>query len=803
MQHDSKKGYQIYHSLLGMILTLAIILWVNKYYVLKVNIIVCVLYGIIPAVLLFLYNKYKKHTVSYLVLLSLLPVVGLIFLISRTNPVTWVTEIIEWVIRYDRTDDMYEAIWAYTVLAFVAVIGSIIFYMIVKRLITRLILAGLITVMFVVFSVMHIYIGKITVGIGIFYILNILIELSGMLYSKKTGIKDKKESILYLLPVCILLAVIAAGLPSKSEPIQWTGVKNVYYTIKDRINKLVTEWEFFVGKGEGTFSISLSGYSGDGSLDNDDLVNSNKIALIIEGRRGLSPIYLTGSVNDVYTGYSWEKSTEDFLEDEQEYQMDYGELLYGLSRLEPEILENIRLVESKSMDIIYNNIKTRTFFYPLKSKWIKFDRSSPNLDAESASVTFKKAKGDKTAYNISFYEMNLQERAFQDMLRSADGFSYDNYIAIEPDKIDMIEREFYVRDTENFSLRRDDFNKLYKERADKIYNSYTQLPEDLPLRVRDLAYEITKDEDNKYDKLKAIEAYLIQYEYSYTPGKKPENADFVDYFLFHNKEGYCTSFATAMAVLGRSIGIPTRYVEGYVVDYNDKNDSGYLVRNSDAHSWAEAYFEGVGWIPFEATPPFNEPRYTEWAPVVRYEGFDYSQYYNREIVVPPINETAYNLTDNSKDNRSVVLIWILVFIIMVMAILIILISYYMVLKRRYRKEFDKSDNGIKVYQLCLRILNLLKYEGFILAANETLIMLSDRTRDGYQYEDITFMEVVDIFMAFRYGELSITDKQIDKVNTFYHGLMNKHKNETKALKLHIEEFLFLVKASNKNTTYQA
>ena len=61
--------------------------------------------------------------------------------------------------------------------------------------------------------------------------------------------------------------------------------------------------------------------------------------------------------------------------------------------------------------------------------------------------------------------------------------------------------------------------------------------------------------------------------------------DFTYYFLFENKQGYCTSFATAMAVLGRAIGIPTRYVEGFVVDYRDYDNRGILVRNSMAHAW--------------------------------------------------------------------------------------------------------------------------------------------------------------------------------------------------------------------------
>src|SRR5690554_1765874 len=108
MPEDRKKGYEIYHSILGMILALAIISWVNEYYILKVNVIVCILYALLPAILLFIFDKYKKRLVSYLVLLGLLSGVGFIFYLRKTNPITWISRLIDWVIRYNRTDNTYE-----------------------------------------------------------------------------------------------------------------------------------------------------------------------------------------------------------------------------------------------------------------------------------------------------------------------------------------------------------------------------------------------------------------------------------------------------------------------------------------------------------------------------------------------------------------------------------------------------------------------------------------------------------------------------------------------------------------------
>ncbi|MFC0297521.1 transglutaminase TgpA family protein [Geobacillus jurassicus] len=142
---------------------------------------------------------------------------------------------------------------------------------------------------------------------------------------------------------------------------------------------------------------------------------------------------------------------------------------------------------------------------------------------------------------------------------------------------------------------------------------YTQLPETLPQRVRDLAKQITDGEKTIYDKVKAIEQYfhLNGYTYETTDVAVPGvNQDYVDQFLFETKRGYCDNFSTSMVVLVRSLGIPARWVKGYtpgrLVGEQDGQEL-YEVRNNDAHSWVEVYFEGIGWVPFEPTRGFVNP----------------------------------------------------------------------------------------------------------------------------------------------------------------------------------------------------
>ena len=156
---------------------------------------------------------------------------------------------------------------------------------------------------------------------------------------------------------------------------------------------------------------------------------------------------------------------------------------------------------------------------------------------------------------------------------------------------------------------------------------YLQLPDELPQRVRDLAAELTKDAASPYDKVNKLVSYLqLNYTYTNEPDlSKRKSDDFVDAFLFEMKEGYCDYFSTALAVLTRANGIPSRWVKGYSpgslpvdpdmlrmqgesgIDTNPEGAGTYTVRNSDAHSWVEVYFEGYGWLPFEATAGFTYP----------------------------------------------------------------------------------------------------------------------------------------------------------------------------------------------------
>jgi protein-glutamine gamma-glutamyltransferase len=140
---------------------------------------------------------------------------------------------------------------------------------------------------------------------------------------------------------------------------------------------------------------------------------------------------------------------------------------------------------------------------------------------------------------------------------------------------------------------------------------YLQVPT-LDPRISQLAWEITEGSASEYEKAAAIEKYL-RTKFGYTlqlPSKLPP--DPLANFLFERKQGHCEYFASAMAVMLRTLRIPARVATGFRGgEFNDVS-SQYVVRASEAHAWVEVYFPEYGWVEFDPTPAGWAPAPTGW-----------------------------------------------------------------------------------------------------------------------------------------------------------------------------------------------
>lgn len=175
--------------------------------------------------------------------------------------------------------------------------------------------------------------------------------------------------------------------------------------------------------------------------------------------------------------------------------------------------------------------------------------------------------------------------------------------SLEALRIDYTSKGFLTLITNSTS---DDLNNM---------DNYTDISPYLKRSLKSLADNLTKNADSNYVRAKIIESYLSsQFEYNLNPPTKPENKDFVEYFLFDTKQGFCAHYASSMVMLLRSINIPCRYVTGYVLEPSYPSDDiseseifsqgdpyDFIVQKGHSHAWVEVWFDDFGWLAFEPT----------------------------------------------------------------------------------------------------------------------------------------------------------------------------------------------------------
>jgi transglutaminase-like putative cysteine protease len=185
-----------------------------------------------------------------------------------------------------------------------------------------------------------------------------------------------------------------------------------------------------------------------------------------------------------------------------------------------------------------------------------------------------------------------------------------------------------------------------------IRQLYLQLPV-LDNRIPELARQITANANNDYDRASAIERFLTtNYGYTLQLGTTVPK-DPLAYFLFERRAGHCEYFASAMAVMLRSLGIPSRVVNGFRTgEFNDVNAQ-YVVRGRNAHSWVEAYFPGYGWVSFDPTPGGPFDTHPGWSRAMLY--LDAMQAFWREWIINYdfVHQRALGQEANQQGRRMV------------------------------------------------------------------------------------------------------------------------------------------------------
>jgi hypothetical protein len=382
------------------------------------------------------------------------------------------------------------------------------------------------------------------------YCINSFMKNTRKLY--KNGVKvaiDSKKIFFYAIIFSVLIAVITDFMPQDYKGRYSSEIKGKF------INKYADNGESDVLKAEKLkYDLSFSGYNKNGSKLGGPVTLNDSVAFRVKSD-GI--YYLKGAVKDFYDGYRWSQSQINYY---MQNEKDKSMFQDGFSK-------NF-INKSKSITIYPETLNSSSLFIPVFAY---------NADIEKGNIfyddipTFVSNNAIKKPYNISFYDLNTE------------GFNiYNNGISVDKNEVGVI----YYSDW---------------------YKKYIQLPNNISPRIYDLVYSLTKDKKYNYEKVQAIKQYLsVNFKYSLKVSNVPAGQEFLDYFLFTEKKGYCTYFATAETIMCRIAGIPARYVEGFNMTSDKDNNGLYEVKNENAHAWTEVLYmqtPTIGlWYTVDAVP---------------------------------------------------------------------------------------------------------------------------------------------------------------------------------------------------------
>lgn len=327
--------------------------------------------------------------------------------------------------------------------------------------------------------------------------------------------------------------------------------------------------------------------------------------------------------------------------------------------------------------------------------------------------------------------------------------------------------QYYKTETNASSLEKD------KVLTGSDMSMYLQYPSSLPDRVKELALSITKDKKTDYDKVKAIEQYLRNtYKYSLNVPDTPEGRDFVDYFLFDLKQGYCTYFATSMVIMLRTIGIPARYVVGFKMPSQPLSGGEYDIKESYAHAWVEVPFQNGGWVTFEPTAVYQET-YTGASSVNNSDVSTVQK--NNDISTVPItksnadqnvaqNKPSGSLPENSTSNRKT-------YKVMLFIVLSLLLATYAAIKYILLKRRLTSRRSAFLYYYN-KILKRLERRGLKRFDSETTVEFQDRILDIGLSD---FDKITKIYNDLAYGNMEPSEEDIIYIKEYLKKNMGRKK----------------------------
>ncbi|MCL2573580.1 MAG: transglutaminase-like domain-containing protein [Defluviitaleaceae bacterium] len=639
---------------------------------------------------------------------------------------------------------------------------------------------------------------------------------------------------LYALPLTAVCLAIAIALPA---PASGAGAQFVENFIRQ---PFANANNFFQSAFHPRhFSLAHTGFGMGNTRHLGGNVTANYDTFMRVNHQG--PLYLTGNVFDTYTGFSWINSDREFS-----YELDFTQMIPNIEafeRLTSPLTMNIDseyfsffdrynyAMEHRDRDTTVRMIHQEGAVAHIWHVHLPQLNLPETIVAEATEIQLEERRllvehdmRKLTVFTTGLVSNVVPPNEYTTFIRDFNGSVQSDILLERGARYEI----FYANLPEEINhaallaasrpgLFMDVYNRLWEERlengfddpllfthngiqipyqelvwnyligrAANIQEVYTTLPSHFPERIRELARNVvdTSDAATSLEKAVVLEDFLrSSFGYNLSPGNTPMDRDFVDHFLFDLQMGYCTHFASTFVIMARSLGLPTRYVEGFIVS-GDADADGYLtVINRQGHAWAEVYFEGFGWHRFDPTPPeaiftwpeatSADPFYDDWYDVAQlmdwsdsgnWEGLwggddldDYFIYGHMPAAVQMQTGDAANAGINLSITQ--IFIWSLIITSsLAIALMVSRVIYYETKKLSATNKPSNNEAAVAYYRQILRYMCLFDYE---IEPHETAVTFGRRVRNKITFdnEKILMADLSQIFSRAHYGHDEISDDE--------------------------------------------
>lgn len=460
-----------------------------------------------------------------------------------------------------------------------------------------------------------------------------------------------------------------------------------------------------------------------------------------------SAIYLRGFVGGNYENGKWTET------DSHAYSGDYSGITEWLAvkGFYPWCQQSILYGmwdDSKSGKITVNNINANSKYIYLPYEAIA------DGDVSSDSIIYQKDIG---AYSKGLF--GTREYSFLSYVPYSDDYANAD--------IEAWLKE--IRSNSNYS------EYLENEKAYRafVYDTYLNVPTEAEKIINQTDIGNYK---SYFSAIQYIRKYFSEnFQYSYEIDELTYETDALAYFMNNSKTGNDMHFATAAALMLRSVGIPARYVEGYYLSpqfmmlYTELEDLSFEIPDSLCHAWIEVYINEIGWVPVEVVPGFYEIVEDNTDETKK----DDEIINNPNDIIYPDDVDIDDIPDESnQDSGKISRVWF------ILAAIILLIAAYELIGRKYAKRRfvkfkteDVNKAAVNMYRYVLKIMSIDKTD-----------------LNGYPYETTNAIsEKYDGAIGLKYIKFLNT---IYKARFSEHGISREERNELFEFVEKLSEYIY-------------